>query len=342
MAFETGALADIPDLWAKLSTFLTANGWTEDQRDNTAKRAAFHKVAASGNLLYFSTRWGSDTANIFSLHQALGYTGGNAPGDHPNDSGQGYNATSGQTRANLLTERNVDMIGTGPYPRYWFFEKDASPCYIHVVIEVSTGIFVHFGCGEIVKFGTWTGGEYLYGHYHPTTNTTGLQNDTSVLLDGLHSSSSGDNPNRVPTLHLEGFSNQAVGGKWGVVWGRDSNLGLDTAGVARCFVQGGYRAGPIASDFGFFAGSLQNGLIPMYPIALWHVNGDVAVGSGSLARYLGYMGDVRGINLRNFSSAQTVPYGGDDWIVFPSSLRDTNTIARASGYQGVAYKKVTA
>lgn len=342
MAFETGTLTDIPDLISKLSTFLVANGWTEDQRDNTNRRFAFHKLPTGGNLLYFSGRWGSDTANIFSLHQALGYTGGNLPGKHPNDSGQGYNATTGQTRALLLAERHVDMIGVGPYPHYWFFEQDASPCYIHVVLEIAVGTFVHFGCGEIKKFGTWTGGEYLYGHYHPSTNTNALLSDSFIGLDGLASSISGTDEDRPGTLHIEGFENQAVGGKWGVVWGRDSSLGVDDAAVARCFIQGGFRAGPIASDFGSFAGSIQNGLIPMYPIALWHVNGDVAVGSGALARYLGHQADVRGINIRNFAPAQTVPYGGDDWIVFPSSIRDINSVARASGYQGIAYKKVTA
>lgn len=337
MAFETGTLTDIPDLFLKLSTFATANGWTEDQRDNTNRRFAMHK-----NSMYLSSRWGSDTANILSIHQALGYTGGNLPGAHPNDSGQGYNATTGQTRANLLTERHVDLIGTGPYPRYWFFEKDASPAYIHVVIEVAVGTFVHFGIGELVKFGTWTGGEYAYGHYHPSSSLNGLLTDSTFLLDGLASSTSGTDEDRPATLHIEGFGGMAVGAKWGVVWGRDTSLGTDTAAVARTFVQGGFRAGPIASEFGNFAGSIMNGLVPMYPIALWHVSGDVAVGSGALGRYLGYMADVRGINLRNFAAAQTIAYGGDDWILFPSSIRDTNPNARATGYQGIAYKKVTA
>jgi len=337
MAFETGQATDIPDLIAKLSTFLQANGWTEDQRDNTARRFAFHK-----NTIYWSGRWGSDTANIMSLHQALGYTGGNAPGNHPNDSGQGYNASSTQTRANLLTERHVDFVGTGPYPNYWFFEKDASPAYIHVVVEISTGLFVHFGAGELSKFGDWTGGEYLYGHYHPSSNNNELQTDSCFLLDGFANSISGTDEDRVPTLHVEGLEGQPGSGRWGIVWARDTSLGLDTAGVARVFVQGGFRAGPIASDFGFFAGSPTTGLLPGYPIALFHVNGDVGVGNGAKARLLGYQADVRGVNIRHFSPAQVVPYGGDDWYVFPSSLRDINVVSRASGYQGIAYKRVNA
>lgn len=337
MAFETGTATDIPDLIAKLSTFLQANGWTEDQRDNTNRRFAFHK-----GTVYFSGRWGSDTANIMSLHQALGYTPGNLPGNHPNDSGQGYNATSGQTRALLDDERHVDFVGTGPYPNYWFFERDASPLYIHVVVEVSTGLFVHFGAGELHKFGTWTGGEYCYGHYHPSTNNSELLSDSCVLLDGICNSNSGSDEDRPATLHVEGLVNQPGTGKWGVVWARDSNLGVDTAGVARVFIQGGYRGGPIASDFGFFAGSVAVGLVPLVPIALWHVDGDVAIGSGAKAYYLGYQEDVRMVNLKHFAPAQTVPYGGDDWLVFPMSLRDVNSVSRGSGYMGVAYKKVTA
>jgi hypothetical protein len=340
MAYETGTLTDIPDLILKLSTFLVANGWTEDQRDNTAKRFAFHKVPTGGALLYFSGRWGSDTANIFSLCQALGYTGGNAPGNHPNDSGNGYNATSGQTRANLDDERNVDLIGVGPYPRYWFFEQDASPCYIHVVIEVAAGTFVHFGCGELKKFNDWTGGEYLYGHQHPSSNTNALLSDSSILLDGF-ASTSGVAP-FVATIHIEGLSNQAVGGKWGLVWASDTNLGTDTAAVARAMVQGGFRGGPIASELGNFLASLSTGFVPMYPIALFHVNGNIALASGVKASYLGHMADVRGVHLRNFAAAQEVSIGGDTWIFFPSSIRVDGAVARGSGYQGIAYKKVTA
>jgi len=340
MAFETGTLTDIPDFWAKLNTFLVANGWVQDQLDTTNRRYAFHKLPASGSLLYFSSRGASDTYSAISLHQALGYTGGNMPGAHPNDSGQGYNATTSQTRANLITERHLDFVGIGPYPKYWFFENDASPAYIHIVVEVSAGRVVHMGCGELIKFGTWTGGPYLYGQYHP--NTSALQTDSVFLLDGFASASTGGVPDKVPTLHLEGFGGQAVGGKWGLVWARDSSLGVDAAAVARTMVQGGFRGGPIASEFGNFAGSILNGLIPMYPIALWHVSGDILAGSGALARYIGYMGDVRGVNIRNFTIGQEVAYGGDTWVMFPSSLRDINAVTAASGYQGIAYKKVTA
>jgi len=336
MAFETGTLSGIADFWSKFNTFVTANGWTQDQLDTVNRRYAFHK-----NSLYLSSRGASDTFSAVSLHQALGYTGGNMPGKHPNDSGQGYNATTSQTRANLITERYIDFVGTGPYPTYWFFENDASPAYVHGVIEVSVGRFAHFGIGELVKFGTWTGGEYCYGH-HINGSSMQLQPDSCIGLDGLASSTAGTDEDRVPTLHCEGLPSQPGTGKWGVVWARDTSLGVDDAGVAREYIQGGFRAGPIASDFGFFAGSIVNGLIPMYPIALWHVTGDIAVGSGALGRYIGYQADVRGINIRNFTPGQEIPYGGDTWIVFPSSIRDTAAITGSSGYQGIAYKKVTA
>lgn len=335
MAFETGQATDIPDLISKLSTFLTANGWTEDQRDNTARQFAFHK-----NSVYFSGKWGTDTANIMSLHQALAYTGGTRPGEHTDDSGQGYNATSSQTRANLLTERHVDFANVGPYPNYWFFENDASPAYIHVVVEISTGLFVHFGAGELVKFNDWTGGEYVYGHYHTGNNEA--QADSTFLLDGYSNSSSGTDEDRPATLHVEGLTSQPVSGKWGIVWSRDTNLGTDRAGIARVMVQGGFRGGPITADFGNFGGSVTTGLIPLPPITLWHVSGDIAVGSGALACYLGYMADVRQINIRFFTAGQEIAYGGDTWVIFPASMRETNSVAKASGYLGVAYKKVTA
>ena len=69
------------------------------------------------------------------------------------------------TRAQLW--RNL----TGPYTAYNFFTDGLG---VHVVLEVSSGVFTHLSFGKATKFGTWTGGEYTTAGYMTGYTTSGL------------------------------------------------------------------------------------------------------------------------------------------------------------------------
>jgi hypothetical protein len=332
MAYQTGSATDMADLLSKMLTFATANGWTQDEFNTVAGRFAMHK-----NTIYASGRWLVATPLHLSLHQALGYTGGNEPGAHPNDSGNGFNTSTSHANASLLGERCVANMGNGPYPSYHFFENDASPAYLHIVVEISTGIFRHFGFGEINKIGTWTGGEYVYGHWHDSTVTNPLGVTDSMLLDGLFADL-GAATLRPSTLHCEGLPGQGGTSKWGVILGsRTTTISADTAGVARLDIQGGFRGGPIARHFGYFNAGTTSGLMPWYPIALFYMNRTT-----SFAYALGDMPDVRGMNIRYFTAGQELVIGLDTWIVFPLQQKTATAGAERTYNSGIAYKKVTA
>lgn len=330
MAYETGTATTQQDLFDKLLTFATANGWTQDE--NSSNKVALHK-----NNVYVSFRLASDTIDNVSMHQALGYTGGQEPGDHPNDSGNGYNTSNDHNNINLDNERCIYGLGNGPFVSYFFFENDSSPAYIHVVVEISTDVFRHFGFGELDKFGDWTGGEYAYGQYQEFGGSLNAENTHG--LDG-HFTDTGNNTRRAPTLHMEGLPGQPASSKWGQVWGNtdDTSPPNDSAANDKVNVMGGVRGGPIARHFGVIApAGSSSGLIPGSPVGLFYRDNDL-----ERIYFLGFQSDVRHMDIRFFAPKQEITVGSDTWVVFPLAQKTTDATNDRTYNSGFAYKKVTA
>lgn len=334
--FINEQLTTLQDLITKLDAFITANGWTQDQADTTNKKFAWHRGSN-----YISVRWSTTSPTAFGIYHALGYTGGNDPGNHPNDSGNG--AISG-TDATILTARHVPCTNTPV--QYWAF-MDSSNDFVHVVVQRNaTPEYVHFGWGKIDKIGDWTGGEYCYGFMHATAGSSdvAMSPNTTVLLDQLLSSTGGTvtNPQLfAATLHAEGLPSQpgAGSGKWLVSLRSDhpsGSLGNDRGGTARGHLLGGFRAGFTAVPFGRFSGVSDKGLMPMYalvPSYFERTSGDI--------RILGFVPNVRGASIEFFAPGDSVTIGSDTWLIFPVFRKWlSGGLTATSAYQGIAYKKV--
>lgn len=319
MSYQTGTSTGLVDLMGKLETFAVANGWTSDE--SSSGRLCLHR-----NNIYVSFRWPTSSPSNVGIYQALGWTSSTDPGNHTDDSGQG-----------VISGADVDLdngryvpLGTGSFSSYFFFESDY---YIHVVVEVASGKFKHFGFGSIDKVGDWTGGEYAYGHHWlDVGNANAVKSSGAVLLDGLTKTST-----YLPyasTLHCEGLPNQGGSSKWAIIWGDNASPGTDRGSNARVFVQGGFRAGPLARSFGHFAAGGESGLIPMYRIGLFYRwTTDI--------HFLGTMKDVRGVIIEDFSDAQEFVIGSDTWVFFPTHIKSTDTDVGGTKNSGIAYKKVT-
>jgi len=324
MAFSTGTASTMSALITALDTFLVAQGWTQDQLSTGTGQAAWHRTA-TGVALWVSVRWDTSSPNHLGIYQALGYTGGNQPGQHPNDSGNG---AVGSTNAVLDDERHVNALGNGPFT-YWFFEQDF---YVHVVVESAADVFKHFGVGALVKTGDWTGGEYCYGHFK--TNNGAVSSSDTMLLDGIFHTTTASDKGRGATVHLEGLPNQVASGKWGQTWGTSQAAQNDTAGIAKANLQGGFRGGPVATQFGRYSGGSGSGAIPMYPIGVYYR--DTA---NQRVYYLGYMPDVRGMNMRFFAAREVVTIGSDQWYIFPAQQKNTGSTATGTQNLGIAYRR---
>lgn len=325
MSYEAGTATNIADLFTKLSTFAVANGWTQDH-------AASDRLFLTRSTCSVAFRWSTTTPTCAGVYQHTAFiSSGTDPGNHTNDSGQGN--ISG-TNATLLTGRHVPLVDSTM--RYWFFEFDT---YLHIVAEgAGTLTAAHFGFGILDKRGTWTGGEYAYGWRIDPAGGTGdsaIRSASTHLLDGL-AAAVATRP-FVATVHCEGLPNQTASGKWGLAWGGViADTSTDRGGTARESLQGGFRGGPVARTFGRHGGSINSGIVPIYPVGVWYDD-------RTLARWheLGWMLDVRGVNMRNFAFADEIAIGADTWVVFPSRYKTSVSSSGSTRNQGIAYKKVT-
>lgn len=339
MAYQTGQTTGAADLLTKLVTFAAANGWISDDAV-ASNKAAMHK-----NSVYVSFRYdAADTtgSQIVSIHQALGHTVSNLPGDHPDDSGSGYNSTSSVSSTNLDNERHVDLgLSAGELPSaYYFFEQDASPAYIHVVVAKADGSHRHFGFGELEMFGSWTGGEYCYGHWVGSSSSLATNSIFhSALLDGRFNASSSGNPEMCATLHIDGFPGEVAASKWGEVKAAKAGATApDTAGNVRFPIQGGYRGGPMMYGLGNFAVNRASGFINLIPVGIFSYE----AGTPATVRYLGELPDVRGIILDGIAPGEELAVGTETWVCFPSVQKSVAIGTGLTLYQGIAYRKETA
>ncbi len=334
MAFETGSATDFEDLISRLMTFATANGWTQDEFETDDGDFALHK----GNI-FVSGRWDTTAPNNISLHQATAFDGvSTLPGDHTGDSGNGFNTTTSHTDGSLDNERCINNIGDGPYPSYFFFENDAGPAYLNVVLEFATDRFAHFGFGEIIKVGDWTGGEYVYGHYHEAAGAVVTINCCS--LDGLFDDAQVTDLRRAPTMRAIGLPGQAGPDVWAQIYGgTDAAPPDDSAGEPKINVHGGFRGGPVARGL-FLVGpaGTTSGLIPMVPLTLMYRRN-----SNEFVYFLGYMEDVRQTNIKFFAPKEAVVIGSDTWYFFPQRQKTIiGGPTDRTDHSCLAYKRVDA
>ncbi len=331
MAFETGVSTSIDDLISKLMTFATNNGWTQDNLDTAGDKASLSK---NGVFVHF--QW-DETEAALAIYQSLAFiSAGTNAWQHTDDSGSGEPST---TDILLDSERCVNNID-GPHTKYWFFEQDSGPAYIHIVVEYDAGLYRHFGFGELDKEGDWVGGEYAYGHFW-----NGSPADIDNPRDTAHSvgleSTYNDGNVFSATMHAEGLPGEPdAATKWAIFKGLATSPGDDRAAVERVVCQGGWRGGFWATAFSGFRISQLNAFKPLIPMGVLYMDDSTTPDSLYL---LGFQADVALINIGNLDPREELLVGSDTWVVFPlvrKQFLQANT--EESWNSGVAYKKVTA
>lgn len=322
MAFETGGAASHEDFINKLSTFATSNGWTQDEHDTGDDEFAFH---LTGSNLYISMRY--DNTGAMSIHQALDFTPGNTPGNHPDDSGNGDKTGA------ITVQRRWNAIGAGPFISYNFFTDGST--YLYVVLEYASGLYRHMIFGEMIKEGTWTGGEFCAGHVW--TQGTSEDDPTFVnhhLLFDSRSAVVGDGG----TIHIEGLPGEpSASTKWGVMYSGVA-AGVDSASVAREILHGGIRNSYQHRAWGHHRSNPANGNTFLIPIEIYRrTNAPIP----DELMPLGTLPDIRAVNIHFFNPGQEFTQDGETWKTFPwvrkRFLQDNQ---EESWNMGIAYKKI--
>lgn len=325
MGYETGTATNQQDFLDKLQTFVGANGWTVHEFDLTNKT-----LSISINTVFIHFRWDAvPTTGGIAMYQSLGFIGTSTdPDEHTNDSGNGASGTGP-----VVTERRMNDIGNGPFENYWFFLSDEGGAdYLYVVLEYSPGKFSGFCAGEIVKYGTWTGGEFAGTiSYEGAFNVNDSRHN--FLLDGRCTEVT-----ELATIHCEGLPGQPGAGKWAVV-GNPSfgTVGNDGDGNARTLFTGGFREGPLAHTFQGMVANPSNGYVPMIPIQIFGRTTD----SGNDFRYMGKMPHIRMLNGKNLVAGEEFTVGGSEtWKVFPMTSKVSSGTPN-SGNMFYAVRKIT-
>lgn len=334
MAYQTGTSTTIEDLMQQLSTFLVANGWTED----FATTGEPGRIAFSKNGIFVAFQYTEFTdGGTLAIYQNFSNDNSTSVWLSTGDAGVG---------AATVVEASFDLgrcvnLCAGPHAAYHFFEQNASPAYCHIVLEVDTNRFRHFGFGELEKIGDWTGGEYSYGNkwLQFSSQIDDPANGAHTL--GLDGNSGSQAAVFHATMHVRGQPEQAAADRWALVFGGGGSfpVGVDLAGNDRLPCMGGSRGG-INVQMSPFRLSQLTAFKPLIPIVVLVVD---RLGVPDTARILGTQPDVRVINIANIDPGDTFVIAGETWFAFPWTRKQfLKNDTEESWNGGLAYRQETA
>ncbi len=322
MSYQTGTATDPEDLLTKLDTFLTGTpGWTSDLFSAANNRAIWSKAGVSAKIY---VQWDANNIGLGMIQDLA------SPVDQTPTNQVGYEFTN-----DPITNNRYCNLVPGPYPSYHFFEDDD---YIHVVVEKDSGIYRHFGWGQMLKLGDWTGGMYAYGHFWDQS-TASIDIPTHINHHAAFNGQNSNNATRGAGIHAEGLPDQVGASKYLRNTTSTSANDDDGEDISNMF-PGGWADGQNVHFMAIGASQL-NGFKPLIPIPVyqWHF-GSVP----DRARLLGYVPDMRHISLLGLNVAQEITVASDTWTVFPITRKGNNGSSfnqEQSFDYGIAYKKVT-
>jgi len=335
MAFQTGSSTSIENLLTQLSTFLQANGWTEDFFNTIT--ADVGSIGFSKNSIFVSFQYTEATElGNMAMYQAT--AADQSPTTDPwtatGDSGNGVNSNT----LTLINSERCCNVFAGPHTAFWFFENNANPAYCHVVVEVDAGRFRHFGFGEIDKIGDWSGGEYAYALFWDQNNTR-----IDAPRSDFHAvgwDAQGFNQAFAGTMRVSGYPGEPDPLTEWANFAGNTGANVDSAGNPRWLGFGGWRGSREFSAFHGFPISLGSAYKPLVPCPIEIVD---TTTSPDLVRRVGFQADVRMCNITNIDPGQIINIAGDDWYFFPwirkqFLINDTEESWNA----GVAYRRENA
>ena len=321
--FQLGTATDAADVISQLCDFCVTQGYVKDEYVGASGKAAVHY--ADGLVkIYPSFRWDTTAKANVGIFNALGWTNGQNPGNHPDDSGQGV--ISG-TDATIATGRCAPLINGAM--SYWFF---ATPNHsVYAVAKVASDTFVHFGFGAPQALDLNNAPyEFAYGHAFKSGAAAGtaVHVGSSFLLDALVDDTG---VAFAASAHIEGMPNK-TSSKWGVV-GNIATPGTDRGGATRNKLLGGMRGGFVARAFGRPGNSNLFGIVPFTPIVI-----GAKQSGGTNIHLLGIMQNLGFVNMEFYAGGQSIIVGstGNPWYLFPTHKK-TGASTIGTGYSGIAY-----
>jgi len=317
MSYATSACNNVSDLLSAIQAFAITEGWTI----NAGKSARSDGNGECVNI----TKTGTDGTNIAGAFYSHTVNGGvNEPGYYI---GTYTYATYSGAQGNMAQTSGATVkvmangFGTGGFVAYHLF---GGPNHIHVVVEVTSGTYTHFGLGMLDKLGTVVTGVYSYGRrwYYNSTYWTNIN-------DSIHGIpfDSGENSSRVGQSCSLRADSDGFGGRI-----LDCRNDADsTLHMAKC----GWRD----TAWGDIARGLYYNQPPSSLTGRSLLVPSLISSSRGSQKYspLGYFPDVRYVRMEKLVSGASVVIGPDTWRAFPYIRRNGATGEPSSGYYGLAF-----
>jgi hypothetical protein len=233
----------------------------------------------------------------------------------------GYNAGSAwnaQPGASANVQKSRQMSGS--FSAYHFF---AANDYIHVVVEVDPGLFRHLVAGELAKSSGYTG-----GHYSGSVGFTdaGAWNN-SLFYNKLAFGNVQYPEGPILNVDIESQTGWAQFAASGDV-GKLRLISTDHANLTATPVEYHFYA----DTFQYSTPNTPNGISVFTPVHAYVRR------TGGMVSPLGYVRDLRIVNIGVFADGQSETIGSNDWLIFPASARGSGLYG--TGNFGYAYKKI--
>lgn len=297
MATETGSATGIADLLDKLRAFAAANGYTVNRFEDVGSLGVTYNLnlEKSGKFYNFEGDVADDSINL-SLSTSYADVG--------------FSFQENDSRSAAWVQVNAIP---GPYPNYWFIKDDYC---IHVVIEISTGIFRHLHFGELIKFGDYVGGEYICGLW---------------WSQGADIDHPRDSAHAVPFSDYSNSGSGATNRRGGVVRADHSSISPNWA----IFGDSGgadWARGDIMGQMNIYmledSPNTLNQVIALLPIGVY-------VNDGSNNYYtVGQVSNMRACDIENINPKEDVL---STWKIFPLTAKNGPPGQPNSATYGIAY-----
>lgn len=328
MAYQETAISSLDTLIDNISAFAVSTGFTENYRGNDL--SGRYGVTISGGGLTDFASFSESAAGSSDLNCMRFY---NYDSDDPF---YGLNHSCRGT-SNLLT--------TGPYLNaYMFGEANVANPYLHIVLEISAGVFRHFGIGELVKNGSWSGGAYNYGTFinQNVSYRDTISNAYHAVPFGATDSDNYGSSLRCPDLDIVGSgaimnldaeyagtyahceSNRSLRNARGDFLRSSTNVVYRGMGLGR-FMSGFYDANP----------SYFDQITTLDPITV------VGCQASGYLTILGHPDNIRKCRIAAYSPKEEFTIAGDTWKIFPLVRKGFTDTVESSEEVALAYKKVT-
>lgn len=229
--------------------------------------------------------------------------------------------TAGQVYATLMC-----VYHTGPFEKYYLYTDGVA---VHCALQIYNGVFSHISFGNVTKFGTWTGGEFLTANgCHLTYSGHTFQpwdaSSNGIQFDGGNCT--------LQNKRVTGYVRHLIAAPTSDRY-EFARLGAVTEYDQKCIMtaQEGMMK-EFMDTCGSIGFNLRAPLLPVY----------VRTYDTVTARWwlIGYVSGARLVSIEYISPEAIME---NEWIAFPMIqliVGGDTALAPRSGYWGVAYKRV--